>query len=83
MLSSVPYTLTAEQWPMSRIALGRLPRHLPVHEPQHLELGVDPGQVELHPLLVDHPAAVGQLGVLRPLDDLGEAALHDAAGDRA
>ena len=41
-------------------ALRRLPRHLPVHQPQHLELGVHPGEVELHPLLVDHPPAVGQ-----------------------
>ena len=32
--------------------------------------GPHPGQVDLHPLLVDHAAAVGQLRVLRPRDDV-------------
>ena len=35
-------------------ALGRRRRDLPVDQAQELEPGVHPGQVELHPLLVDH-----------------------------
>ena len=48
------------------VALRALPGHLPVDEAQELELGVHPGQVLLHPLLVDDAPAVGQLGRLRP-----------------
>ena len=47
-------------------ALLGLPRDLAVHEAQELEPRVHPGQVELHPLLVDHAAAVGELVSLRP-----------------
>ncbi len=52
------------------MALGGAPRHLPVDEAQELEARPDPGQVELGPLLVDHPAAVGQLGVLGEAEGL-------------
>src|SRR5438552_2191125 len=58
-------------------ALRGRPRHLPVDELEELELGVDPRQVELDPLLVDHPPSVGELGLLRPLAHLGQRALDD------
>ena len=38
------------------VAVLGVPGHLPVHEPQHLEPGVHPGQVVLHPRLVDEAA---------------------------
>src|SRR5438552_4102415 len=57
--------------------LGRVPRHLPVGEAQELEPGVDAGEVDLHPLLVDDPPAVGELGLLRPAAGVGERALDD------
>ncbi len=39
---------------------------------------MDSGQVDLHPLLVHHTPAVGQLGLLRPPPDVGERPLDDA-----
>ena len=39
------------------VTLRRGPRHLPVHEAEELELGVDLGQVDLHPVLVDDVSA--------------------------
>ena len=44
--------------------------HLPVDEAEELEAGVHPGEVQLHPLLVDHPAAVEQVGRPGPLQHL-------------
>ena len=60
------------------VPLRALPRHLPVDEAEELELGVHPGQVLLHPLLVDHPPTVGQLGGLGPGPHVGQHALDDA-----
>ena len=45
-------------------------RHLPADELEVVELGPDPGEVDLHPLLVDDPPPVGQLRVLRPAHGL-------------
>src|ERR1019366_10286089 len=41
---------------------------------------MDTGQVLLHPLLVDHAAAIGQLGRLGPCPDVVQDALDDAGG---
>ena len=60
------------------VALGGLPGHLPVDEAEELELGVHPGQVLLHPLLVDDPAPVGELGRLGPGPHVGQDPLDDA-----
>ena len=54
-------------------ALRRRPGHLPVDEPQELELGVHLGEVDLHPLLIDDARSVGLERRLRPVADLGVA----------
>ncbi len=60
------------------VTLRRRPGHLPVDQLEELEAGVDAGQVDLDPLLVDHPPPVGQLGVLGPGADVVECPLDDA-----
>jgi hypothetical protein len=54
----------------------RGPRHLPVDQAQELEPGVDAREVDLHPFLVDHLAAIGQLRALRPCARLFERTLE-------
>ncbi len=56
-------------------ALVDPPGDLPVDELQELDLGVDLGQVGLHPFLVDDPPAVRELGLLGPFAGLGEGPL--------
>ena len=56
----------------------RLPRHLPVDEAEELELGVDAGEVLLHPFLVDDAPPIGQLRGLGPGPHVGGDALDDA-----
>ena len=68
MANSVPYTFAADASAgdgAASVGGGQLP----VDQLEHLGLGVHPGEVELHPLGVDQPPAVGVLGVLRPLAD--------------
>ena len=60
---------------VQRGAALREPRDPPVGQAQELELGVHAREVDLHPLLVDHPATVGELGLLRPRARVVEHAL--------
>ena len=65
MANSVPNTLVAEAAAAARraVAAGGDP---PVDQLEELGLGVHPGQVQPHPLLVDHAPAVRQ-SVPRPV----------------
>src|SRR3954451_15595290 len=54
-----------------------LPDVLPVEQPQRFQSRVHLRQMGLHPLLVDDPAAVRQLGLLRPTAGLEVVALQD------
>src|SRR5581483_2371799 len=56
------------------------PRLLPIEEFQHLHLGLDAREVELHPRPVDHPAAVGEARLARPRADVVEDAVDEADG---
>src|SRR4051794_29805518 len=54
-----------------------LPDVLPVEQPQRLEPRMHLREVRLHPLLVDHPAVVRELRLLRPTSRLEIVALED------
>jgi hypothetical protein len=45
--------------------LRRAPRDLPVDQAQHLEVGVDPREVRLHPILVEQAARILEAGLAR------------------
>ena len=71
--NSVPNTFVTEASAGPHHASGSDP---PVEKFQELHLGVHPGQVQPHPLGVDHPFPAGQLGRRRPVPHLGQRRRH-------
>src|SRR4051812_15222747 len=60
-------------------ALG-IPANFPVLQAEELEARIGTGEVELHPLLVDDAAAVGELRLLSPTTHLVEGTVDHAGG---
>jgi hypothetical protein len=52
--------------------------HATVDELQELDFGMNASQVDLDPLLIDDPPAIGQLGVLGPGPGIAQGPLDDA-----